>query len=91
MDNNKAVVSVLGIDKKGIIAQVSQVLFEKDSNILDISQTVVAGNYFNMVMVVDITGCDFSAIRVALSELGEKLGLQIRIQKSEIFEAMHQV
>ena len=87
---SKAVVSVLGCDRKGIIAQVSQVLFQRDVNILDISQTIVAG-YFNMVLIADITGCAFVALAADLAALGEKLGVQIRIQKSEIFEAMHQI
>ena len=87
---SKAVVSVLGCDRKGIIAQVSQVLFQRDVNILDISQTIVAG-YFNMVLIADITGCAFDALAADLTALGEKLGVQIRIQKSEIFEAMHQI
>ena len=50
----KAVVTVLGIDSKGIIARVSTILFENDANILDISQTVLA-DYFNMVLVADIS------------------------------------
>ena len=87
---SKAVVSVLGMDRKGIIAKVSGVLFRHDANILDISQTIVGG-YFNMVMIVDITGCAFEMLMEDLRELGCQLGVQIRIQKSEIFEAMHQI
>jgi len=89
---NKAVVTVLGFDRKGIIARVSHVLFEKDINILDISQTILDG-YFNMVMVVDLSTptCSFDVLQNDLNALGKELGLQIRIQKNEIFEAMHQV
>jgi len=86
----KAVVTVLGIDSKGIIARVSAILFNHDANILDISQTVLA-DYFNMVLVADITTCSFEKLSGELTALGEKMGLQIRIQRSEIFEAMHQV
>jgi len=88
----KAVVTVLGFDRKGIIAQVSHVLFERDINILDISQTILDG-YFNMVMVVDLSTptCTFDVLQKDLNDLGKALGLQIRIQKNEIFEAMHQV
>ncbi len=88
----KAVVTVLGIDSKGIIARVSAILFENDANILDISQTVLA-DYFNMVLVADISSpvCSFEKLSDELTALGEKMGLQIRIQRSEIFEAMHQV
>ena len=88
----KAVVTVLGFDRKGIIAKVSHVLFDRGINILDISQTSVDG-FFNMIMVVDLSEptCPFDELQGALNDLGKKLGLQIRIQKTEIFEAMHQV
>ncbi len=89
---SKAVVTVLGFDRKGIIAQVSAVLYERGINILDISQTTLDG-YFNMVMMVDLSEptCPFDELQSDLNALGEKLGLQIRIQKTEIFEAMHQI
>lgn len=89
---SKAVVTVLGIDCKGIIARVSNVLWEHEVNILDISQTIVDG-YFNMIMVVDITApdCSFEGLTDSLNVLGEELKLQIRIQRSEIFESMHQI
>ena len=89
---SKAVVTVLGFDRKGIIAQVSNVLFERGINILDISQTILDG-YFNMVMIVDLSEptCPFAELQEELNGLGKKLGLQVRIQKSEIFEAMHQI
>ena len=88
----KAVVTVLGLDRKGIIAHVSAILYENDANILDISQTVLS-EYFNMVLVADISSaaCAFEKLSAELTALGEKLGLQIRIQRSEIFEAMYQV
>ncbi len=87
---SKAVVSVLGVDRRGIIAKVSHVLFEREANILDISQTIVSG-YFNMIMIVDIADCDFSVLMEDLHALGKAIGVQIRIQKNEIFETMHQI
>lgn len=91
-ETRKAVVSVLGVDQKGIIAKVSAILYENDANIMDISQTVTSG-LFNMILIADISseGCSFDAIHKALSDLGERLNLQIRIQRGEIFEAMHQI
>ncbi|MBR2571365.1 MAG: ACT domain-containing protein [Clostridia bacterium] len=88
----KAVVTVLGLDRKGIIARVSGVLYENGINILDISQTVLSG-YFNMAMIVDVSEatCGFDVLDDAFKALGAEMGLQIRIQRSEIFEAMHQV
>ena len=87
---SKAVVSVLGMNRKGIIARVSHVLYERGVNILDISQTIVDG-FFNMIMVVDIADAPFDGLMEDLTALGQSLGVQIRIQKSEIFEAMHQI
>ena len=89
-DMKKAVISVLGTDRKGIIAAVSRILFENDANILDISQTIVSG-LFSMILVADITTCSFDALKSQLDALGAALGVQIRIQRSEIFEAMHQI
>ena len=86
----KAVISVLGTDKKGIIAQVSRILYENDANILDISQTIVSG-LFSMIMIADISTCSFDALKGELDALGDRIGVQIRTQRSEIFEAMHQI
>ena len=89
---SKAVVTVLGFDRKGIIARVSHVLYERGINILNISQTILEG-YFSMVMIVDLSepSGPFDELQEELKNLGKELGLQIRIQKTEIFEAMHQV
>lgn len=89
---SRAIVTVQGIDRKGIIASVSRVLYENDVNILDITQTVLSG-LFNMVMVVDVSGpkCSFFELGDALELVGQQLGMQIRLQRSEIFEAMHQI
>lgn len=88
----RAVITVIGMDRKGIIAGVSRVLLENDANILDISQTVVS-EYFNMVLVADISSpdCDFPKLAESLTRLGEEMRLQIRTQRSEIFEAMYQI
>ncbi len=87
---NQAVVTVVGRDTIGIIAKVSRILAEHDANILDISQTVLSG-MFNMIMIVDISLSEFAALSGALSTLGEQIGLEIRIQRSEIFDAMHRI
>ena len=91
-DMKKAVIRVLGTDCKGIIANVSRILYESDANILDISQTVVSG-LFTMVLIADVTSekCDFDLLRKQLTDLGTHMGLQIRTLRSEIFEAMHQI
>ena len=86
----KAIITVLGKDKVGITHGVTHVLAEKNVNILDISQTVLSG-MFNMIMIVDISLCDFRELEIALKALGSDLGMQIVIQRSEIFDAMHRI
>ena len=87
---NTAVVTVVGNDTVGIIARVSAALAKNEANILDISQTVLSG-MFNMIMIVDISLSRFAQLSDELTELGNELGLQIRIQRSEIFDAMHRI
>ena len=87
---NTAVVTVVGNDTIGIIARVSAVLSRHEANILDISQTVLSG-MFNMIMIVDISLSRFAQLSEELEQLGGELGLQIRIQRSEIFDAMHRI
>ena len=88
----KAVVTVIGLDKVGITAKVCTALAEMNINILDITQTLIGG-YFNMVTVVDITEAkwEFAAVAERLQEVGEEIGLEIKIQRAEIFDAMHRV
>ena len=87
-----AVITVVGHDRVGIIARVSTLLYERNINILDLSQTIMQGN-FTMVMLVDLSGCPdkFSDISEALTELGKDMELTIRIQREEIFDAMHTI
>jgi len=87
---NTAVVTVVGNDTVGIIARVSAVLSQHEANILDISQTVLSG-MFNMIMIVDISLSAFAQLSDSLMTLGNEMGLQIRIQRSEIFDAMHRI
>lgn len=88
----KCIVTVVGKDTVGIIAQVCTYLAESKTNILDISQTIVQG-YFNMMMVVDISGIekDFKVICEEMEQMGENIGVKIQCQKEEIFEKMHRL
>ncbi|MDD5016864.1 MAG: ACT domain-containing protein [Eubacteriales bacterium] len=88
----KAIVTVTGKDKTGIIAGVSAKLSECGVNILDISQTVLQ-DYFAMIMLVDLEGCgvSFTALSEQLSEVGKGLCMDIRIMREEIFDAMHRL
>ena len=87
-----AIVSVVGQDRVGIIAAICIKLAGFNVNILDISQTILQGN-FTMVMAVDIGAATapFGELSAALSELGAEMGLSIRIQREDIFNAMHQI
>ena len=89
---DKVIITVLGKDSVGIIAKVCTYLSENGINILDISQTIVSG-LFSMIMVVDMSSehTNFDSVNQDLRALGEELGLQIRIQRNEIFDAMHHI
>lgn len=88
----KAIVTVVGKDQVGIIATVCVDLAKYNVNVLDISQTVMQG-YFTMMMVVDVSGATCSVVELAqkLEEKGKEMNLSIRLQREEIFEAMHRV
>lgn len=88
----KAVITVIGHDKVGIIAKVSNILADAKINILDISQTIMQ-NMFTMIMLVNIEQCTerFDTIAKRLEQAGEDLGLSIRIQHEDIFNSMHRV
>ena len=88
----KAVVTVLGKDRTGIIAHVSGLLYEENVNILDISQTIMGG-MFTMIMLVELSdqGSQFAKVRERLMALAESMQMEIRMQHSEIFDAMHRV
>lgn len=87
-----AVVSVIGRDKVGICAAVCTKMADYQINILDISQTIVQGN-FTMIMAVDLekANASFGEIGGGLAELGDWLGVSIRMQRQEIFDAMHTI
>ncbi len=88
----RAVVTVTGKDKKGIIAKVSAFLAEKGVNIEDISQTILQ-EYFAMIMLVDISNSktELSVLAGECEKLGESIGMSIRLQHEAIFNAMHNI
>ena len=90
--SGRAIVTIIGSDRVGIIAGISAVIAEADVNILDISQSVIR-EFFTMIMMVDLGGA-----RVTLEELsgrlarkGKELGVRVEIQREEIFKAMHRI
>jgi len=88
----KALISVTGLDATGIIAKVATKLSELNVNILDISQTILGG-YFTMMMIVDLTHApvDFDEINRQLQPIREELGMEIHMQRMDIFDAMHRI
>lgn len=88
----KAVVTVTGTDHRGIIAKVSGYLYEHGVNIEDISQTIL-GNQFAMIMKVDTSESneDFSLLSDGLEKMGRGIGMSVRIQHADIFDAMHNI
>lgn len=88
----KAVVTVVGRDKTGIIADISGALKAMNINIVDISQTVMQ-DFFTMIMMVDIGKAtkEIDAVQAELSALGKVLGMEIVIRHEDIFNAMHRI
>ena len=88
----RAVVTVTGTDRRGIIAKVSGCLYEHDINIVDISQTIL-GEQFAMIMMVDTSESkeNFVTLSSQLEALGKELGMSVRIQHEDIFNAMHNI
>ncbi|MDR2502522.1 MAG: ACT domain-containing protein [Oscillospiraceae bacterium] len=88
----RAIVTVVGRDRVGIIAGVSALLAGHGANILDVTQTIL-DSYFTMMMLVDTSGCSltFAELADALEKSGAQLNLSVRIQREDIFEAMHRI
>ena len=88
----KAIVTVIGKDQMGIIASVCALLSGYDVNILNISQSILQ-EYFVMVMLVDLSNCKSSIVELSekLDQSGQERGLSIRIQREDIFNAMHRI
>ena len=87
---NKAVITVIGKDTVGIIAKVSNLLFENGINILDISQTIMQ-NLFTMIMLVDVKEVQVGDLQEKLDVIAKEMNLSIRVQNEEIFNSMHRI
>ena len=88
----KAIITVIGKDKSGIIAKVSTKLADNDINIEDISQTIMQG-FFTMVMLVDVSSSklDFNTFVDEIKTLGKNIGVDIYVQHEDIFNSMHKI
>lgn len=90
--SNRAIITVLGHDRTGIIAAIAVSLAARDINILDIHQTILQG-FFTMTMVVDMaqSTVEMEELRQTLEKIGQELELQITIQHEDIFRYMHRI
>lgn len=88
----KSIITVLGKDRTGIIAGVSNILSESNVNILDISQTILQ-EYFTMIMLVDLSNSSksFKELKEILDLKGKEMNLSIKIQHEDIFDSMHNI
>ena len=89
---DKTIITVVGKDTVGIIAKVCTYLANNSINVLDISQTIVQ-DFFNMMMIVDISGSktSFDDMAHELDKLGQEIGVKILCQREEIFTSMHRI
>lgn len=90
----KCVVSVLGKDRTGIVAAVATALTECSANIDDISQTILGeGEIFSMTMLVTLAPevCGFNEVQDRLAAVGEGLGVQVTIQREDVFQMMYKI
>lgn len=90
--NDKVIITVVGKDAVGIIAKICTYLAEHNVNVSDISQTIVDG-FFNMMMICQMQdeNLRFEKMSLELAGLGKEIGVDIRAQRSEIFEMMHRI
>ncbi|MBQ9573372.1 MAG: ACT domain-containing protein [Acidaminococcaceae bacterium] len=88
----RIVVTVVGQDKVGIIAKVTNILANNQVNVLNINQNIMDG-FFNMVLIADMTDSKvgIKTLKEQLDKLSEEIGLEIRVQSEDIFTAMHQI
>jgi len=91
-DKDLIVITVIGVDRPGIVAGIASVLASHNVNIEDISQTVLRG-FFAMIMIADMSKstCSLSELRERLEAKAKELGVEVLVQHSDIFRAMHRI
>ena len=92
MDKELLFITVIGQDKKGIVARISSFLYECNINIEDINQGIMDG-YFVMTMLVDMreTNSDLETINASLQKIADDIGMKIQIQHQNVFKMMHRI
>lgn len=89
----RAIVTIIGLDRVGIIAAVTNILADANVNILDISQSVLRDEFFTMIMMVDLVAAQipFEELANRLKGKGRDLGVQVEVQREDIFKSMHRI
>ena len=87
----QVIVTVIGTDKVGIIAQVTTALADLDVNILDVSQTIMQGAFTMMLLAKIPDNANFNTVKSQLATLGDQIGVEIKVARQEIFDAMHRL
>ena len=89
----RVIITVIGSDKVGIIYNVTKIVSEYNINILDINQTVMGGDVFTMMMLVDASAmtCSFEELDQALERMAQDFGVSVRAQREDVFNAMHSI
>lgn len=88
----KAVITVIGKDQIGILAKISTLCAENKMNVEEVTQSIVSG-MFAMTMVVDLARCSKEVTEIAaqFAEEGQSMGLDVRVTRSELYDAMHRI
>ena len=93
MDKELVFITVIGKDRKGIVATISGFLYKENINIVDINQRIMSDGYFVMTMLVDIKDAAITMDKIsqALEKIGDTLGMKVQLQHENIFKMMHRV
>lgn len=88
----RAVITIIGADKVGIVHEVTGLMVKYNLNIADINQTIMGG-YFTMMMIVDLSNLNvpFDEMVDGFEKFADEIGMQIKVQHEDIFDAMHQL
>ena len=92
MANMNAIITVVGSDKVGIVAKVTSFLSEHSANIVDITQSILSGNFVMMLLVsLDKADLTIDSFRDQMLDLGKSIGVEINVMNEAVFSAMHRV
>jgi len=92
MSSSRFIITVIGLDRVGIVAGISRVMAEHGVNIADIRQTIM-DDLFTMIMLAEVKGEPFDreAFQTAMSDIGKELGVEVIVQHEDVFRFMHRI